>query len=123
MLKRLTSYRSGLGSTLTPVQLPRSSRPRSEQRRRDGASAGGADFGGCAPEAARLQLESRLRGERRSGGAGGALGGLDRGSDRGVKVGGLAAGRILTVSPPCAQCDRHPHPLPPVSPPSLSLPL
>lgn len=28
-----------------------------------------------------------------------ALGGLDRGSDRGVKVGGLAAGRILTVSP------------------------
>lgn len=42
----------------------------------------------------------------------------------GAKVGGLAAGGILTVSPPCAQCDRHPQPsLPPVSPPSLFLPL
>lgn len=39
----------------------------------------------------------------------------------GAKVGGLAAGRILTVSPPCAQCDRYPHP---PTPPALQcLPL
>lgn len=70
VLQLLTSYRSGLGSTLTAVQLPRSSRPRSEQRRRDGASAGGAHFGGCAPEAAAWEEPLQRRAQVRGGGGG-----------------------------------------------------
>lgn len=39
------------------------------------------------------------------------------------KVGGLAAGRTLKVSPPCARCDRHPPSLLfQVSPPSFPCP-
>lgn len=54
---------------------------------------------------------SWFRGERRFRGNSVVLSGR-----LGSPVGGLAAGRTLTVSPPCAQCDRHPSLLPPCLP-------
>lgn len=111
MLNPLTLDRSGAWFCVTlPGPTHRGDEALSEETGKRALSWGRC---GCC-ELSWFRGERRLRGH--SVGLSGRIG---------SPVGALAAGRTLTVSRPCAQCDRHPSLLTPsplsVSPP-LSLP-